>query len=47
MKLWTKILPFVIVEWFAKKHLSRNSLGNKTVVSPYRGVWLEVAEGEK
>ena len=36
---WTKILPYFIVEWYAKKHCERMTLkmvdGEAIVVNPY------------
>ncbi|MNR05008.1 hypothetical protein D3C85_1210100 [compost metagenome] len=45
MKTWTKILPFLVVEWLAKKHLERftdwHAKGeNRVFVYPYKGVKL-------
>lgn len=42
MQLWTKILPFFIVEWIAKKHLERWSMGKETIVEPFKGVYFVV-----
>ena len=51
MKSWTKILPFFIVEWLAKRNLERFNINIKTcnwdksgvkqIVKPYKGVYLE------
>lgn len=48
MRSWTKFLPFVFVEWFAKRNLAKQFLGktSKRVVSPYKGVYLEVGYDE-
>ena len=40
MKTWTKILPFIFIEWFARRFLSKNTLGGVGVVEPYPGVWI-------
>ena len=37
MKSWTKILPFFIVEWYAKRNLSKNSVRGSDYVRPYKG----------
>lgn len=46
MKWWTKFLPFIFVEWYAKKHLSRNITGNIRIVSPFNGVFFQVGEDD-
>ena len=38
MQNWTKILPFFVVEWLAKRHLERWTVASETVVEPYKGV---------
>jgi len=40
MKSWTKILPFFMVAWAARRFCSKNTLGGVDVVEPYRGVWI-------
>lgn len=42
MQFWTKILPVFFVEWFAKKHLERHTIGKETIVMPYKGVYFVV-----
>lgn len=40
MKLWTKLIPFFVVEWLAKKYMERwyDERKNKQFVMPYKGV---------
>jgi hypothetical protein len=42
MQRWTKILPFFLVAWFARRNCSRNTFCGTTVVEPYPGVWIRV-----
>lgn len=46
MQMWTKVLPFFIVEWLAKKNLERFTImttkQGETVVIPYKGVYIKV-----
>jgi len=44
MKSWTKILPFFLVAWLARRFCSRNTLGGFAVVEPYRGVWISASK---
>jgi len=40
MKTWTKLLPFFVVEWWAKKYCQMYTTIGFTIVSPYKDVRL-------
>jgi len=40
MKPWTKLLPFFFVQWYARRHLSKNTLGGKSGVWAYRDTFI-------
>lgn len=42
LRSWTKLLPFVIIEWLAKRRSERLPLAHHTVVMPYRNVFFAV-----
>lgn len=45
LKTWTKILPFFLVEWLAKRKLARFRLYDRMdSVNPYKGVYIEVSD---
>ena len=48
MRVWTKILPFFIVEWLAKKHLEKHydERVKSQFVYPYKNVRLYFGERE-
>lgn len=56
MKVWTKILPFLFIEWYAKKQLERFNLNTKTPVftknkeswvSPFKGILILIDDEGK
>jgi hypothetical protein len=48
MKAWTKLLPFFVVEWLAKREMERWTIdlaGKRAiVVVPYRGTFMLIEE---
>jgi len=40
MKSWTKFLPFFFVAWYARRYLSKNTLGGRAGVWAYRDTFL-------
>ena len=41
MRWWVKLLPFIFVEWVAKKTLERWAFHDELItVQPFNGVWL-------
>ena len=49
MQQWTKILPFFVVEWLAKKYLEKfyDDRVKANFVYPYHGVKLYFKETKK
>lgn len=42
MKKWTKLLPFFVVAWLARKHCERFAIPTVGLcVQPYKGVLIE------
>lgn len=46
MKIWTKILPFFIIEWYAKKYLSLHELKTDGLifVRPYKDILMLIED---
>ena len=46
MAKWTKILPFFIVKWLAKKHCERCMIGNEEYVIAYNDTLIKIDESK-
>ena len=42
MRAWTKILPFVFIEWYAKRNLERHRMMGIDVLKPYPNVSIHI-----